>query len=156
MGIPLNAVVTTSIIACVLSFVNIGNPTAFNGVISLTVAALFGSYLLAAGLLLYRRCKGDIEDVDDSDSEGGIANTMGGRLVWGPWRLSRVFGIINNLFSCIYLIFILFFSFWPSKRPVTPETMNWAVLVTGVVIIFSTGYYFTRGKKTYNGPIVEN
>ncbi|KAF1967063.1 hypothetical protein BU23DRAFT_660972 [Bimuria novae-zelandiae CBS 107.79] len=51
-GIPINAVAITSAIAFVLAFVNIGDPVAFNGVVSLTVAALFGSYLLACGLLL--------------------------------------------------------------------------------------------------------
>lgn len=154
-GIPLNSVAITSIIAFVLAFVNIGNPTAFNGVVSLTIAALFGSYLLASGLLLYRRCIGDIGNLDDLDSEEIIANAIGGKLAWGPWRLPGTLGIANNSLSCCSLIFILFFSFWPSKTPVTPQSMNWAALVTGVVVIFSTVYYVIWGRRSYMRPIVE-
>ncbi|KAF1962928.1 hypothetical protein CC80DRAFT_367462, partial [Byssothecium circinans] len=56
-GIPFNTVAVTSAIACVLAFVNIGNPTVFNGVVH-TMAALFGSYVFACGFLLWRRLRG--------------------------------------------------------------------------------------------------
>jgi hypothetical protein len=148
-------VAITSIIAFVLAFVNIGNPTAFNGVVSLTIAALFGSYLLASGLLLFRRLKGDIGAFDNYETDAPITNTIGGKLTWGPWKIPGIAGTANNIFACCYLIFIFFFSFWPSKVPVTPQSMNWAILVTGVVVVFSTLYYIVWGKRTYAGPVVE-
>ncbi|KAL5393597.1 hypothetical protein PMIN06_007449 [Paraphaeosphaeria minitans] len=154
-GIPLNAVAATSVIACLLAFVNIGNPTAFNGVVSLTIASLFGSYLLACGCLLWRRFQGDIGECEGISTHGSIANTMGGRLVWGPWKLPERLGIANNILACCYLVFILFFSFWPSTFPVTLKSMNWAILVTGVVVAFSAIYYALWGKRAYAGPVVE-
>ena len=33
--------------------------------------------------------------------------------------------------------------------------MNFSVLVTGVVVIFSVLYYFIRARKIYVGPIIE-
>lgn len=154
-GIPLNSVGVTSVVACILATVNIGDPAAFNGVISLTIAALYGSYLIVALLLLQRRLKGQISDPDDSEADLNLSNTIGRKLTWGPWRLRGAFGVVNNIFSCCYLTFVLFFSFWPARTPVTPQNMNWAVLVTGVVVIFSSCYYVVWAKKTYAGPLVE-
>ncbi|KAI0457282.1 putative GABA permease [Xylaria acuta] len=151
-SIPEYAVMVTVFIAIILSLVNIGHAAAFNGVISISIAGLFGSYLIAACLLLYRRVAGDIQVRHDDDS---LTNTMGGNLTWGPWRLRGALGIANNAFSCAYLIYIFFFSFWPPFSDVTPETFNWAVLVFGTVVSFSVVYYVVWARKIYTGPVVE-
>lgn len=151
-SIPFYSVLTTTVVAIVLSLVNIGDATAFNGVISISIAGLFGSYLMAAALLLYRRLRGQIRDPSPDDLH---VNTVNSTLAWGPWRLPGLFGILNNAFSCAYLLFVFFFSFWPASREVTPQTMNWAVLVFGAVITFSVVYYVTWARRAYSGPIVE-
>ncbi|KAK7738454.1 hypothetical protein SLS53_005973 [Cytospora paraplurivora] len=151
-SIPMYSVVTTTVIAIILSLVNIGNATAFNGVISISVAGLFGSYLIASSLLLYRRLRGDIHDTEPDDT---LVNTVDSSLTWGPWRLRGLFGIANNIFSCAYITFIFFFCFWPTSVDVTPQNMNWAVLVFVVVFIFSMLYYAIWARKVYSGPIVE-
>ncbi|KAI8955179.1 putative GABA permease [Xylaria longipes] len=151
-SIPEYAVMVTVFIAIILSIVNIGHAAAFNGVISISIAGLFGSYLIAACLLLYRRVAGDIHIRHDDDS---LTNTTGGNLTWGPWRLHGVLGIANNAFSCAYLTYILFFSFWPPFKDVTPETFNWAILVFGTVVSFSVLYYMVWARKIYTGPVVE-
>lgn len=135
-----------------MSTINIGDATAFNSVISVCISGLFGSYLIAAGLLLYRRTTGGIREPNDEDT---LTNTVATGLTWGPWRLRGIFGILNNVFACIYLIFIFFSSFWPAYADVTPRTMNWAVLVTGSVSTFSLTYYFIWARRVYTGPIVE-
>lgn len=146
-SIPVYSVAATTIIACILALVNIGSATAFNGVISISIAGLFSSYLLVSVLLLYRRCTGGI--VPQSES------TTADSVTWGPWRILGVFGILNNAFACCYLTFVLFFSFWPSYKDVTAKTMNWSILVTGFVAVFSTAYYLVWAKKTFKGPVVE-
>jgi amino acid transporter len=151
-SIPQYAVVVTAFIAIILSLVNIGNATAFNGVISISIAGLFGSYLIAASLLLYRRLTGAIHIRQDDD---GLTNTIGSGLTWGPWRLRGAFGIANNVFSCVYLLYIFFFSFWPPFRDITVQNFNYAVLVFGAVILFSVIYYAVWARKVYTGPIVE-
>ncbi|KAI0964960.1 amino acid transporter-like protein [Xylaria arbuscula] len=151
-GIPRYAVIVTAFIAILLSLVNIGDATAFNGVISISIAGLFGSYFIAAALLLYRRTTGGIRVRQDDDV---LVNTIGSTLTWGPWRLRGSLGIANNAFACSYLLYIFFFSFWPSVREVTAATFNYSVLVFGAVLLFSLIYYVGWARKVYTGPIVE-
>ncbi|KAF2869233.1 amino acid/polyamine transporter I [Massariosphaeria phaeospora] len=155
-SIPVYSVTATTVIACILALVNIGSSTAFNGIISIAIAGLFSSYLLVTALLLYRRCTGGVVPANASVEGSSIADgATYTPIIWGPWRLPGVVGIANNVFACAYLAFVLFFSFWPSYAAVTPKTMNWSILVTGFVAVFSTLYYVVWARKTYNGPIVE-
>ncbi|KAM0809433.1 putative Choline transport protein [Seiridium cardinale] len=151
-SIPLYAVLATTSIAIILSLVNIGDATAFNGVISISIAGLFGSYLIAASLLLYRRLTGGIRM---RSSEGVITNVNDESLTWGPWYIKGTIGIVNNTFACAYLLFVFFFSFWPSYHEVTPQNFNWAVLVFSAVITFSVLYYALWARKRYLGPVIE-
>ncbi|RWA11672.1 hypothetical protein EKO27_g3423 [Xylaria grammica] len=151
-SIPQYAVLVTVVIAIVLSLVNIGDSVAFNGVISMSIAGLFGSYLIAACLLLYRRVTGAIREPHDDDT---LTNTMGENLTWGPWRVRGALGIANNAFSCAYLFYTFMFSFWPSNREVNPQNFNWAILGFGAVVSFSMLYYVAWARKTYTGPIIE-
>lgn len=153
-NIPRNAVATVAIIAGILSLINIGDATAFNGVISISIAGLNGSYLVAASLLLYRRLTGGIRTPHGRD-DNEVTNTIGSRVTWGPWKVPGWYGVANNVFTCCFLIFVLFFSFWPTYREITPATMNWAVVVTAAVLGFSVVYYFVYARKVYKGPIIE-
>ena len=74
---------------------------------------------------------------------------------WGPFRIPGLLGIAINVVSCVFMIIIIFFSFWPPVTPTTAETMNYSVLVFGAVILFSLAYYVTIAHKTYVGPLVE-
>lgn len=153
-NIPVRAVIVTTIIAIILSLVNIGNATAFNGVISISIAGLFGSYLIVTTMLLYRRLTGSIR-LPSPDDDLHLANALDSPLVWGPWRVPGLLGILNNMFACTYLVFIFFFAFWPAANHPDAATMNWACLVFGVVIIFSIFYYIVWARKVYSGPLVE-
>lgn len=148
----MTAVATTTILSCLLALVNIGDATAFNGVISITVAGVMGSYLIVACLILYRRLTAGIRPRNDDNT---LTNTTGAGLTWGPWRLKGWLGIANNTFACAFLAFTFFFSFWPAVADVTPASMNWAILVTAIVLVFSVAYYALVARKTYSGPIVE-
>lgn len=154
-GVPLYSVLTTAIVAIILSLVTVGGSAAFNGVVSISIAGLFGSYLMAVSLLLYRRLSGDIAAPDSSQSSEPLANTTSPNLTWGPWRIYGVWGILNNILTCAFLLYFLFFSFWPSFIQVTPQNMNWSVLVTGTAMIFSVSYYLLWARKVYKGPIIE-
>jgi choline transport protein len=156
-SIPVNAVAFTSFIACLLALINIGSTSAFNGVISVSIAGLFSSYLLTSSLLLYRRCTGAILPNSGTFDQSASSTTNDGmvRTYWGPWKIPGVLGIANNAFACIYLTFVFFFSFWPSYKEVTPATMNWSILVTGSVAIFSAIYYLVWARKNYHGPVTE-
>jgi choline transport protein len=154
-SVPIWSIAVTTIIACLLAFINLGSTVAFNDAISVTVASLNSLYLIASSLLLYRRCRGDIKLGTDSDSSDELVNTAGGQLVWGPWRIPGILGIVVNAFACSYLVIILFFSFWPPATPVTAASMNFSSLVTGAVVILGVVYYAIWGRKVYTGPVIE-
>ncbi|CBX99211.1 hypothetical protein IAQ61_000674 [Plenodomus lingam] len=156
-SIPVNAVIFTSVTACLLGVINLGSIAAFNGIISVAIAGLYASYLLTASLLLYRRCTGAIVASSETFDTESPTTTNDGmvRASWGPWRVPGPWGIANNAFSCMYLSLIFFFSFWPSFKAVTVADMNWSILVTGTIAIFSTIYYLVWAKKTYHGPVVD-
>ncbi|ORX91864.1 amino acid/polyamine transporter I [Clohesyomyces aquaticus] len=158
-SIPIVAIMSVTVFSALLAIVNIGNGTAFNDIVSLVLEGFYLSYLIAIGLLLWRRLRGDIREASSSSevthysipaSEGVHSN-----LRWGPWHLKGTLGIANNMVACSYLILQIFFSFWPGTRQTNAEHMNYAILVTGSVLLFSIGYYLWGARKTYKGPIVE-
>lgn len=150
-AVPFLAVMIISLIACLIGLINIGSSTAFNDVVSLSVSSLYASYIITESLLLWRRCTGAIRKATDVANDTGEAN----QLVWGPFHLPGVFGIIVNAWAVGFGIIIFFFSFWPVATPVTAAHMNFSVLMTGSVVLFAVLYYALWARKTYTGPIVE-
>ena len=151
--IPLYAVLSTCLISILLSLINLGSATALNDLVSMSVSNLYLSYTLAIALLLYRRCTGGIFLANSREKT--IVNTVGVTLIWGPFHLPGIFGIIVNAYALIYMTIAVFFSFWPITTPVTIQTMNYSVVGTVGVIILATLYYMLRARHFYNGPIVE-
>lgn len=153
------AIVITTIVSILIGLISIGSPVAFNDVISLTVSSLYASYFVACALLLYRRIKGSIRDQHDASLEGSAErkNLPGsaGNLVWGPWRMPEPWGTATNIFACIYLVIVFFFTFWPPATPVTPNTMNYSSLIMGAIAILSALYYALFAHKTYKGPVID-
>jgi amino acid transporter len=152
--IPLWAIACTTVISCLLALINLGSDTALNAIISLSISCLYLSYLICAGLLLYRRCTHGFKMPEVSEHPA-LANTSGADLVWGPWHLPGALGIANNIFTCIYLIIIFIFSFFPPMANPDAKNMNYASLMTGFVLLFSIVYYAVWARKEYEGPIVE-
>jgi choline transport protein len=149
-------VVTT--FAALLALINIGNNAAFNGTISLVLEGFYLSYLLALGLLLWRRLRGDLDNPDSSltiFNDTHVSEAYDRTLSWGPWRVKGALGVANNVIAMCYLTLIIFFSFWPSQVSPDLNHMNWAGVVTGSVALFSVAYYLAFAKKSYTGPIVE-
>lgn len=177
--IPVAALGVACFLACLLTLIYIGSYTAFNDVVSLTITGFYSSYFLPAAFLLYHRIKGTIapyrtqvQPIDspptshlnpkEISTDGpsslpaqrrlSIASTP---LVFGPFHLPGIIGILNNIYACMYMIFVIFWSVWPPQTPVTAENMNYSVVVTAGVIIFSIVWYFVQGRKEYHGPTVD-
>ncbi len=66
-----------------------------------------------------------------------------------------MFGIAVNVFAVCFGIIIFVFSFFPAAMSVTPDTMNYSVLMTFSVLVFAVVYYFLYARKEFTGPIVE-
>lgn len=176
--VPIIAVLVVVVFAALLQCIYIGSDTAFNDVISLTITGFYGSYFLPAAFLLWHRIKGNIaphgtqpaevqpvpsnpeKPVSVSapltaDSPADDDSLLQGPLIWGPWKIPGLLGIINNAYACVYMLFVIFWSVWPPATPVTANTMNYSVLVTGGVIIFSVVWYWVQGRKEYKGPTID-
>lgn len=139
--IPLTAIFTVFTIDLLLGLINIGSTTVFDAFMSLLLESLFLSYMVVAVLLLIGRVSGKVG--------------TNGPVQWGPWRLPSAFGIVNNVFAIAYLVVICFISFWPTELPVTPDNMNFSVLVTSFVVLFSTIYYFAWARRVFNAPEIK-
>ena len=134
-----------------LSLITLGSTVAFNNIVNLSVAGLYPSYWLSCALLLWRR----LQPKGIQPHEPSVTKVGPGSLFWGPWRIPGMFGILNNIFACCYLLLLWFWAFWPPATPVTPASMNYSVLTFGVAVLFAVAWYFVRGKLVYNGPVRE-
>jgi amino acid transporter len=151
--VPIYSVLLTTCVVCLLALIPIGSSVAFNDLVAMSISGLYLSYMVVAGLLLWRRSTGGISNARSSDS--AVVNTVGAKLVWGPFHLQGIWGILVNAFALVYMTIAVFFSFWPPSWVVTVQTMNFSVVGTVGVIFLSLVYYVIRARKVYDGPIVE-
>ncbi|OOO15152.1 hypothetical protein OAory_01037470 [Aspergillus oryzae] len=155
-AIPTYTVVFTTTISLLLNLINIGSDVAFNSLVSMSTSGLYLSYMVVAGLLLYRRCTGGIMERNNGTRGSEIKiNTAGAQLVWGPFHVRGVLGIVLNVFSLVYMTIATFFSFWPPNNHADVQSMNYSVVGTVGTIILSLVYYFVRARRIYSGPVVE-
>ncbi|TAQ86145.1 hypothetical protein B7494_g5542 [Chlorociboria aeruginascens] len=153
-SIPTTAVAVTMVLSCLLGLINIGSSVAFNDVLSLIIAGLYTSYLIGNVLLLWHRVRGTIGPYDDAQT-GPTNIVQAGKLTWGPWKVPEPLGTIINIVGILYLIVVLFFSYWPTAMNPGAEGMNYSVLMVGAVAIWAVVYYFVWAHKIYTGPIIE-
>ena len=135
--LPLYSIGLSALISLLLALINIGSSTAFNALIAIVISAYYSAFSISAGVLLYKRL-----------------TTKPEHMYYGPFRLGR-FGNPIIVLSLLYSIIGTFFSFWPPLVAVTPETMNWSILVFGSVLTFSIVFWVLYSRKVYTGPILE-
>ena len=132
--VPVNSVIVSFIITILLSLINIGSTTAFNAIVSLGTASLLSSYIVSITCIIIKRWRHE-------------------RLPPKRWGLGR-YGMAINIVSVAYLIIFFVFCFFPVATPVTASTMNWNILIYGVVLSFAICYFFVRGRFVYSGPVI--
>ncbi|KAI1438258.1 amino acid transporter [Xylaria sp. CBS 124048] len=150
-ALPFVSIAATLGATTVLSLIVLGSAIALNALVSIVIAALFCSYTLVIGLALWRRVTGKIRPYSSRTDE----DRKSGQLTWGPWKVHEPLGIANNIFSIVYSLFLLFWSFWPQTTPTTPEGFNWSIVVFFAVVLFSVFWYVFRAKAYFKGPIKE-
>ncbi|KAL4786037.1 amino acid/polyamine transporter I [Aspergillus varians] len=151
--LPTYSILLTMTICCLLGLINIGSSVALNAVVSMAVSGLYLSYVTVASLLLYRRCTGAISKYEQG--EDSVVNVPGAKLVWGPFHVPGVWGTAINAYAVIFMIIVVFFSFWPSQMDVDKTTMNFSVVGTVGTILLALVYYVLRARKFYDGPVME-
>lgn len=133
----------------ILSTIALGSYVAFSNIVNLSIGGLYASYFIVCSLLLWRRVQG-INPYDASATMVGAET-----LQWGPWKVPGALGIANNLFACVYILVLWFFSFWPASAQVDAQSMNFSSVTFGGTVLFAVLWFIVRGRKTYLGPIVE-
>lgn len=138
-------------VSCAIGLINIGSATAFNAIISVGVSSLYASYVLTEGMLLWHRVRGTIRHPKQMAGNTWHAN----ELVWGPFHVPGVWGILLNTFGVGYGIIVFIFSFFPQTVSPDAAHMNYASLMTGTIMIFAVVYCFVYAREVYKGPVVE-
>ncbi|XRM43703.1 hypothetical protein ABZX51_006858 [Aspergillus tubingensis] len=134
--LPVNSIILSCIISALLALINIGSETAFNAIVSLNVAALMFSYSISMSCLIWRKL------------------FHPHTLPPARWGLGR-YGLTVNIIGWLYVLFALFWSFWPESTPVTTETFNWSVVIFVAVFLVSLVMYVVQGRHQYDGPVTE-
>ncbi|KAK0932411.1 hypothetical protein LTR29_016014 [Friedmanniomyces endolithicus] len=132
-NIPLNAVLVSLTVTSLLSLINIGSTAALNAILALTTCSLLASYMIVISCVLIKRMRG--RPLPDS------------HFSLGRW------GIPVNILALCYLAPVFVFSFFPAATPVTPSTMNWAIVMFTGIMGFATIYYVAVGHKHYVPPV---
>lgn len=133
-GVPANAVYVTLIFTCLLALIQIGSTVAFNIILSVSATGLFTSYLTCIACVLGRRISGE-----PFPATKFSLGTFGGYFV--------------NIFAICFLVLAFVFLFFPAVPHPGPASMNWAILIYGVAVIFAGLYYLFKGRYEYEGPV---
>ncbi|KAH7389189.1 amino acid transporter-like protein [Cadophora sp. MPI-SDFR-AT-0126] len=135
LQIPVRAVVLVTICEMLLGFIYLGNSTAFNAILSMAILGMYTSYLLPiVYMALYGRRK------------------LVGK--FGPFKLGNVLGPVTNVAAICWLVVAIVFSTFPTLQPVTPQNMNYAIVVMGGWLVAGMVFFFISGKGKYAGPIL--
>ncbi|KAJ5220117.1 hypothetical protein N7468_009321, partial [Penicillium chermesinum] len=151
--LPTYAIYLAVTVSVLISLIDIGSEIAHTVMISIAIPGWYSSYLIVELLLLYHRCRGQIAlQVDYDDTK---INTPGEKLVWGPFRVPGIWGILVNGYAIVYSVLVIFFSFWPAEMRPTATGMNYSVVSTGGTVILAIVYYVCKARHVYRGPIME-
>ena len=130
-GIPLYAV-WLSIICCILiNLIGLGSYAAISGVFNVTAIALDWSYCIPI-----------------------FCKIVSGQFVPGPFNMGKL-GYFVNAWACTWTFFVTIIFVMPTERPVSGDTMNYAVAFLGLILVFALIYWYAGGRKFYKGPLIE-
>ncbi|KAI0016394.1 amino acid/polyamine transporter I [Xylariomycetidae sp. FL0641] len=131
--VPSRAVVITVAIIALMSLLNLssGSYVVFGAIAALGSLALYISYAIAIGCMIYSR----------------FATTV----PFGAWNLGR-YGLFINCFAMVYTLWAIIFLPFPQDLPVTATTMNYASPVLGLVLAIAIALWIFRARTHWAGP----
>lgn len=114
-----------------LAILDIVSTTAFSAFLALSALALFTSYFVVIGCILYTR-------------------TQSKTLVAGDWTLGRS-GAIINIFALVYTAWVAVLYTFPQRMPVTMDNMNYALPIFASVVLLAFGLWVSHARKCWPG-----
>jgi amino acid transporter len=137
LEVPVYAIVVTTVLQMLLGFIYLGNTTAFNAFLSMAIIGMYISYALPILAMLFARKR--------------LSSANG----FGPFELGRIAGPVLNIVSLMWIIVVVVFSIFPSIMPVTPQNMNYSIVVMAAWLIVGGLYYAIRGRDKFQVPNVD-
>ncbi|RGP72014.1 hypothetical protein FLONG3_6913 [Fusarium longipes] len=135
LEVPVYAIVVTTVLQMLLGFIYLGNTTAFNAFLAMAIIGMYASYALPIIVMLFARKRLSTNS-------------------FGPFKLGPA-GPILNIVSLIWIAVVIVFSTFPSIMPVTPQNMNYSIVVMVAWVIVGGLYYAIRGKNKFQVPNVD-
>ncbi|KAI9245733.1 amino acid permease-domain-containing protein [Helicostylum pulchrum] len=127
---PVWAVWANIIFAIVVGLLYIINETAFNAIVSVNTIASSMAYFIPIALKVT------------------VARKVFTR---GPFHLGP-FSDVINVISLVWILLTSVLFVCPTEYPVTPQNMNYAIVVFGGVMGLSVAYYHFRARQWFKGP----
>lgn len=133
--IPLTAVVIITILEFLLGLIYLGNSTAFYAILSMAIIGMYISYAIPIVYMLF----GGRQRIRKSD--------------YGTFRLGPIFGPVLNIIGLIWMVVSVIFSAFPTIMPVTPQNMNYSVVVMAGWTLFGLIFYVWYGRHKFDVPL---
>ncbi|KAK2773162.1 hypothetical protein FQN52_004708 [Onygenales sp. PD_12] len=130
-GTPVYATALAATIMGLLGIINLGSSAAFTAFISVGVMGLALSYAVPIAISLWFKRK-EVEQA--------------------RWSCGKKSGTFVNLVSLAWVALELVLFSMPSTLPVTPESMNYAIVVLTGFMSLSILWYIIHAHKVYKGP----
>lgn len=142
LRVPVHMVLVVGFLQMLLGLIYLGSSTAFNAVLSMAILGMYASYLPPIiFMLIYGR-----------RNSASIVRGLG----LGSFNLGPRWGPVVNIVAIMWLFIAMVFSTFPTVQPVTPENMNYCIVVTmGWMMIGGAYYYIFGGKQRFSGPVIE-
>lgn len=131
LGVPLNALILTTIVQMLLGLIYLGSSSAFTAFVSVGVMALAISYAVPIGISLWHRRR---------------------EVSTARWNCGPIIGPIVNVVALCWICFEVVLFSMPTALPVTEVTMNYASVVLVGFLVMSAIWYAVHARKAYKGP----
>ncbi|PWY86820.1 amino acid permease [Aspergillus heteromorphus CBS 117.55] len=134
LGLPLNALMLTSVVVIVFGFIYLGSSSAFNAIVSASVVALDLSYAMpiAVNCLRGRRTLPDRR-----------------------WKVPNAIGWVIDIISLSYIALTTVLFLFPPDRPVTGSNMNYCIVAFAIIVVISAVQWIVDGRKNFTGPRID-
>ncbi|KAE9364440.1 amino acid transporter [Stipitochalara longipes BDJ] len=132
LGIPLYALILTTVVQMLLGLINLGSSSAFLAFVSVGVIALAVSYAIPIAISLLWNKRVEVNQA--------------------KWNCGPIIGPIVNVIAIAWISFEVVLFSMPTALPVTSITMNYASVVLVGFMAMAAAWYFIYAKRVYKGP----
>ncbi|KAK7403433.1 hypothetical protein QQX98_010799 [Neonectria punicea] len=134
--VPVNAIVACLVLQAALGFIYLGNTTAFNAILSMSIIGMYSSYGIPIACMLFN------------------GRTQLPKSEYGPFRFGKIAGPILNIISLVWITAAIIFSIFPGTIPANSTNMNYSIAVMVAWMAFGLAWYAISLRRKFHTPIV--